>query len=158
MSHETFTPPNPLAKARNGSGPVSIDPDILQRAEAAVENLQDDYASWAQQDIDGLKAAVAKARAEPSQADVAIADIYKRALDMKGQGGGFGYDLITAAGGLLTTFMEGRTTFSERDFQIVDAHIDAIQAVVRGDIKGDGGKIGMEIVAGLRELVLKQDR
>lgn len=158
MSHETFMPPNSLAKARNGSGPVSIDPDILQRAEAAVENLQDDYAIWAQQDIDGLRAAVAKARAEPSQRDAAIADIYKRALDMKGQGGGFGYDLITTAGGLLTTFMEGRTTFSERDFHIVDAHINAIQAVVRGNIKGDGGKIGLEIVAGLRELVLKPDR
>lgn len=158
MTVETFTPPNPLAKARNGTGPVSIDPDILQRAEAAVETLQSDYAGWAQQDIDGLRGAVAIARSDPAKADAAIADIYKRALDMKGQGGGFGYDLITAAGGLLTTFMEGRTQFSERDFLIVDAHIDALQAVVRSDIKGDGGEVGVQIVAGLRELVLKQDR
>ena len=153
---ETITPPNPLDKAKNGNGPVKIDPNILRQAEQAVEELQDDYASWAQKDIDGLREAVLSAQQDPKALDQAIPEIYKRALDLKGQGGGFGYNLITSIGDLLTKFMEARDKISNRDFAIISAHIDALQAVVREDIKGDGGKIGMQIVDGLSQLVLDQ--
>lgn len=154
---ETITPPNPLEKAKTGDGPVEIDPDILRQAEQAVEELQGDYAIWAQKDIDGLREAVVHAQQDPEALDAAIAEIYKRALDLKGQGGGFGYDLITSIGDLLTKFMEARDKISHRDFAIICAHIDAMQAVVREDIKGDGGKIGIQIVDGLSELVLDQN-
>lgn len=153
---ETITPPNPLEKAKNGDGPVKIDPNVLRQAEEAVEELQDDYTSWAQTDIDGLREAVNSARDNPAELEAAIAEIYKRALDLKGQGGGFGYNLITSIGDLLTKFMEARAEISNRDFAIITAHIDAMQAVVREDIKGDGGKIGLQIVDGLSELVLDQ--
>lgn len=152
MSAESITPPNPLEKARNGSGPVSIDPEILDRAERAVEELSGDYAYWAQQDIDGLREAVALARSDPANAKAAIADIYRHALDLKGQGGGFGYGLITAVGDLLNKFMEGRTTISAVDFEIIEAHIDALQVVLRDGMKGDGGAVGAELLEGLRRL------
>lgn len=151
---ETITPPNPLEKAKTGDGPVKIDPNVLRQAEQAVEELQDDYTTWAQKDIDGLREAVASAQHDPEALGTAIAEIYKRALDLKGQGGGFGYDLITSIGDLLTKFMEAREKISDRDFDIICAHIDAMQVVVREDIKGDGGKIGLQIVDGLSELVL----
>lgn len=154
---ETITPPNPLEKAKTGDGPVKIDPNILRQAEQAVEELQDDYTSWAQKDIDSLREAFNSAQADPANLETAIAEIYKCALDLKGQGGGFGYDLITSIGDLLTKFMEARDKMSKRDFAIISAHIDAMQAVVREDIKGDGGKIGVQIVDGLSQLVLDQD-
>ena len=154
---QTITPPNPLDKAKSGSGPVKIDPNILRQAEQAVDELQDDYPSWAQKDIDGLRAAIASAQSDPGTLTQSISDIYKCALDLKGQGGGFGYDLITSIGDLLTKFMEERETVSKRDFEIICAHVDAMQAVIRQDIKGDGGKIGNQIVDGLHELVVTGD-
>lgn len=154
---QTITPPNPLDKAKSGSGPVKIDPNVLRQAEQAVDDLQGDYPTWAQKDIDGLRDAVTAARSDPEALPQAISDIYKCALDLKGQGGGFGYDLITSIGDLLTKFMEAREKVSSRDFDIICAHVDAMQAVIRQDIKGDGGKIGNQIVDGLSELVLKQD-
>ena len=51
--------------------------------------------------------------------------------------------------------MEGRKEISDRDHHIVCAHVDAMQAVIRGDIKGGGGEVGRGIVSGLRALVLK---
>lgn len=150
---ETITPPNPLEKAKTGDGPVKIDPNVLRQAEQAVAELQDDYTSWAQKDIDGLREAVLSARQNPAALDAAIPEIYKRALDLKGQGGGFGYDLITSIGDLLTKFMEARQKIGARDFAIISAHIDAMQAVIREDIKGDGGRIGLQVVDGLSELV-----
>lgn len=152
---ETITPPNPLFKALNGSGPVKIDPRVLQAAEAAVTGLEEDYRDWAQQDIDALRSLADEVRAAPDDAQAKLKEIYRHALDMKGQGGGFGYDLITAIGDLLTKFIDGKTGLSARDHEIVAAHIDAMQAVIRGDIKGNGGKVGSEIVAGLRSIVLK---
>jgi len=154
---QTITPPNPLGKAKSGNGPVKIDPDVLRQAEQAVDDLQGDYPAWAQKDIDGLRAAITSARSDPKTLPLAISDIYKCALDLKGQGGGFGYDLITSIGDLLTKFMEERETVSSRDSEIICAHVDAMQAVIRQDIKGDGGKIGNQIVDGLSKLVLTED-
>lgn len=152
MAAESITPPNPLEKARNGNGPVAIDPEILDRAEQAVEELSGDYAQWAQQDIDGLRKAVALARSNPADAEAAISRIYGHALDLKGQGGGFGYNLITAVGDLLNRFVEGRKTISAVEFEIIDAHIDALQAVLRDGVKGDGGAVGAALVEGLQQL------
>ena len=101
-----------MEKAKNGDGPVSIDPSVLQRAEEVVDKLSEDYSSFAQ------------------------ADIYTRALDLKGQGGGFGYDLITAIGDLLTKILEGKEDLSPRGFGILNAHVDAMQAVLRAEMKG----------------------
>ena len=130
------------------------DPDV---DEQAVDDLQGDYPAWAQTDNDGLREAINCARSDPKTLPQAISDIYKCALDLKGQGGGFEYDLITSTGDLLTKFMEERETVSSHDFEIIYAHVDAMQAVIRQDIKGDGGKVGNQIVDGLSELVLKKD-
>ncbi len=154
---ETITPPNPLAKAKSGDGPVTIDPAVLRKAEQVVDDLQGDYSAWAQTDIDALRDAVLAAKGDPKALRQSISEIYTHALDLKGQGAGFGYDLITSIGDLLTKFMEDRNNVSSRDFEIICAHIDAIQAVIREDIKGDGGKVGVGIVDGLSELVLKSD-
>ena len=154
---QTITLPNPLGKTKSGNGPVKTDPDVLRQAEQAVDDLQGDYPAWAQTDNDGLREAINCARSDPKTLPQAISDIYKCALDLKGQGGGFEYDLITSTGDLLTKFMEERETFSSRDFKIICAHVDAMQAVIRQDIKGDGGKVGNQIVDGLSELVLKKD-
>ena len=154
---QVITPPNPLDKAKSGDGPVKIDPNVLRQAEQAVDDLQSDYPAWAQKDIDGLRSGMARVRNNPEELPAAIADIYKCALDLKGQGGGFGYELITSIGNLLTKFMEEREKVSNRDFEIICAHVDAMQAVIRQNIKGDGGKIGNQIVDGLSELVLTED-
>lgn len=152
---ETLNPPNPLDKAKNGDGPVSIDPNVLKRAEESVEKLSEDYSSFAQADVDGIKAAIARAEANPEERQGAIADIYTRALDLKGQGGGFGYNMITSIGDLLTKFLEGKEDLAPREFEIVHAHVDAMQAVLREEMKGGGDKIGIQIVDGLTQLVQK---
>ena len=125
-----------MEKTKNGDGPVSIDPSVLQRAEEAVDKLSEDYSSFAQADVDGINAAIARAEADQEARPAAIADIYTRALDLKGQGGGFGYDLITAIGDLLTKILEGKEDLSPRGFDILNAHVDAMQAVLRAEMKG----------------------
>ena len=128
---------------------------MLQRAEEAVDKLSEDYSSFAQADVDGIKAAIARAEADQEARPAAIADIYTRALDLKGQGGSFGYALITAIGDLLMKFLEGKEDHSPRGFDILNAHVNATQALLRAEMKGGGDKIGVQIVDGLSQLVLK---
>ena len=51
--------------------------------------------------------------------------------------------------------MEEREKVSNRDFEIICAHVDAMHAVIRQDIKGNGGKIGTQIVEELSQLVVR---
>ena len=77
---ETVNPPNPLEKVKNGDGPVSLDPNVLKRAEESVEKLAEDYSSFAQADVDGIKAAIARAEQTPAERSDALADIYPERL------------------------------------------------------------------------------
>jgi hypothetical protein len=154
---QTITPPNPLAKAIPGGGPAKIDPNVLRQAEQAGGGFAGRLPKLGPEGYRQPPCAVDDAQKDPGVLPQAIAEIYKCALDLKGQGGGFGYDLITSIGDLLTKFMEEREAVSTRDFEIICAHVDAMQAVIRQDIKGDGDKIGNQIVDGLSELVLKED-
>ena len=63
--------------------------------------------------------------------------------------------MITSIGDLLTKFLEGKEDLSSREFEIVHAHVDAMQAVLREEMKGGGDKIGVQIVDGLAPLVQK---
>ncbi|MEX2453893.1 MAG: hypothetical protein WD470_04270 [Rhodospirillaceae bacterium] len=150
---ETIVPPDRLSRLRRGTGPIRIDPAALRAAEAAVAQLEEGYSVWAQEDIDALRELAEAARGSSRRTAPAIAGIYRHALDMKGLAGGFGYDLLTSVAELLVRFMEGRHAVSPRDCDIVCAHIDAMQAILREDIRGDGREIGRELLSGLEMLV-----
>ena len=64
---------------------------------------------------------------------------------MKGQGGTFGYPLITTFADSLFKFTGANARQTDNYVQIVNAHIDAIRAVVAGKIQGDGGRTGREL-------------
>ncbi|MEL0114541.1 MAG: hypothetical protein VW835_22655 [Rickettsiales bacterium] len=130
-----------------------LDPQVFARAEQAVEPFSDDFATWAQEDIVKLRKAVERDQAGDLAPDDTIAAIYKGALELKGQGGAFGYDFVTAIGDLLNRCVEDWTTIFAPDFQIIEAHIDALQAVIRDEIKGSKDKVGANIVKGLHVFV-----
>ena len=71
------------------------------------------------------------------------------AHELRGQGGVFGYPLITEFGKSLydCTGASARVTENLREF--VKAHIDSITAVINGNEKGDGGQIGKELLQSL---------
>ena len=67
------------------------------------------------------------------------------AHDLKGQGGTFGYPLITTFADSLFQFTDAGARQTDNYVQIVQAHIDSIRAVVAGEIRGDGGQTGREL-------------
>ena len=77
------------------------------------------------------------------------------AHDLKGQGGTFGYPLITTFAGSLFKFTDANARQTDNYVQIVNAHIDAIRAVVAGKIQGDGGRTGRELRLVLEDAIAK---
>jgi hypothetical protein len=73
-------------------------------------------------------------------------------MELKGQGGSFGYDLISQVGESLKIFTENCSEANPRDVEIIAAHVDAMRMVMVDDIKGDGGEVGRAIVDGLYKL------
>ncbi|MFO0998298.1 MAG: Hpt domain-containing protein [Alphaproteobacteria bacterium] len=112
--------------------------DIMRRAEAAVAALQERYMSVAKADLARL-ADGARRLAEPGQdAAAALHDIHRAAHDMKGQGATFNYPLVTTLGASLCRLVKGRTSLTDGEKQLVDAHVDALRTILEGEVAGEG--------------------
>ncbi len=149
---QIIKPPNTLMKAKISSGRATLGTDAIERAEAAIKTIGDDFPNWAQRDLDELDKALATARTNPNQQEDLITEIFRGAMELKGQGGSFGYDLISQVGDSLKQFTDGRTEANSRDVEIIAAHLDAMRRVMANNIKGDGGNVGRAIVDGLHKL------
>lgn len=152
---QIIKPPNNLIKAKTGTGRVTPDAEAIQRAEHAMKKIGEDFPKWAQTDLDEIDKALAAARKDPANQEEYIMQIFRRSMEVKGQGGSFGYDLISLVGDSLKKFTESRTEASPRDVEIIAAHVNAMRVVMVDDIKGDGGEVGRAIVQGLYKLTAK---
>lgn len=148
-TYEEIEPLVPLAaKVTLGDG---IDAEMLARAEAAVAEMAAGYPEWATQDLAQLREAAATLRASPT-AEQGYA-LYVLVHDMKGQGGSFGYPLISAIAGSLCRLLHRRTAFGPRHFAAIDAHLDAAGSVLAQRMAGDQAAAGAVLTAELQTLV-----
>lgn len=127
-------------------------PEAVRNAEAAVAALAENFAEWMRADLDKALAALAGAKdSHPDNADQ-VREIHEICHNIKGQGGSFGYDLITDVGKSLCDYIHDAGSASDRKLKVVEAHLTAIRFIVDRDIKGDGGPVGEQLQAKLRGL------
>jgi len=127
-----------------------VDADVLARAEAMIAAMQDDYLVWAEEDVTTLFKALE--RLESGAGDLAATkdEVFRLAHDMKGQGGSFGYDLITLAGNRLCRFLEKTgDPLTVAQVEAVRIHAEAIRTVLSSRMQGNGGQFGEEMLAAL---------
>ena len=127
---------------------------VLARAEAAVAGLTKDYAGWALRDVAKARAALAAACDDAAESGRHVEAVFRVAHDLKGQGTSFGFPLITKIGQSLCTLTRERARdYQARHLDLVRSHLDAIELVLTKAIKGEGGKLGAELVARLEQRV-----
>jgi chemotaxis protein histidine kinase CheA len=123
---------------------------VLARAEAAVADLAKDYATWALADVGRARAALASAAEDPAQRARQVEALFRIAHDLKGQGASFGFPLITKIGQSLCVLTRDRGhDYQAGHLDLAKSHLDAIELVLAKGIKGEGGKVGAELVAKL---------
>jgi chemotaxis protein histidine kinase CheA len=136
---------------RPGEGRIS---NALARAEAAVANLAANYATWALGDVAKARAALAAAIDDPAGRAPHVEALFRVGHDLKGQGTSFGYPLVTKIGHSLCALTRDRALqYDGKHLDLARSHLDAIDLILTKGIKGEGGKIGAELVAKLESRV-----
>ena len=126
----------------------------LARAEAAVANLAQDYASWALADVAKARAALAAAIDDPAGRGQHIDALFRVGHDLKGQGTSFGFPLVTKIGHSLCALTRDRARqYESGHLDLAKSHLDALDLILTKGIKGEGGKVGAELVAKLEQRV-----
>ncbi len=139
--------------------PGKIPDELLRLASAELDKMAEQYPDFVADSIAALYAAHGKAAAASIEGrHVHFAELNVLAHEIKGQGGTFGYPLITTFGGLLFDFTSGGAARTDYHIEIVKAIIDAIRAVINNRIGGDGGQIGRDLQAALKGLIAKHLR
>lgn len=148
-----FDLPNRLG-AKVGIGPKdpvpTLPPEVLAAAEAEIQSRAGDYATWIAGEVEDLVRSVDQLAADGPAVPELVARINRSAHEMRGQGGIFGYPLITHIAKSLYGATQG--TVSEvtgKERLLFKAHVDAIKAVMNGRISGDGGETGKQLLASL---------
>ncbi|MBT3305473.1 MAG: Hpt domain-containing protein [Alphaproteobacteria bacterium] len=149
---EIINPPNALKQKVGTGGPGAVDLEALERAEKVIAGMTDNYLEWVAEDLIKIEKAYTKLAAASGDRKEEMNGVFQIAHDIKGQGGSFGYDLMTAIGNELCRLVEKTDVAGAGEIEAVKLHIDALKLVIAGDLKGNGGKEGEKLLSGLQQI------
>lgn len=145
--------PNTLRAKVGGGGRLgAIDPSAIAKAEAALKSLSGNFAQWLQDEITKLEAARQQVKAAGQTAET-MESLYLRSHDLKGLGATYGFPIITRIAASLCRLIDDKEKRINSPMGLVDAHIDAIKAAVRDDIKDETHPVGRVLVQELEARV-----
>lgn len=130
----TFLLPNRLRDKVAGSGLSGhgeLQTNLIEQAESDLERAQLDFTEWAREYISQLAKLCNEARETPSLRAFKFSEINLLAHELRGQGGTFGYPLITIFGKMLYMATLSDRRLDDDAVEIVKAHVDAMCAVMR---------------------------
>lgn len=130
----------------------AIDPSAIAKAEAALKSLSGNFAQWLSDEVVKLDSARQVVRAEGISPET-METLYLRAHDLKGLGTTYEFPLITRIGASLCRLIDDKDKRLTVSMTLVDAHIDAIKAAVRDDIKTDDHPVGKILIEELERRV-----
>jgi hypothetical protein len=131
---------------------AALDPSAIAKAEAALKSLSGNFVQWLNDEVTKLEAARQVIRTDGLTPQT-LESLYLRAHDLKGLGTTYGYPLITRIAASLCVLTDDAEKRTRAPIALVDAHIDAIRAAVRDDIKTDDHPIGCVLVQELETRV-----
>ncbi|WND02505.1 hypothetical protein QGN29_13205 [Temperatibacter marinus] len=134
---------------------ASIDPKALEAAEKELRKLSEDYPDWVSGHINRLYEQHVRCVDTPESRTDYFNEINTISHDMKGQGGTFGYPLITNFADSLYGFTTGKGDWNDDQVELVKSHVDAMRAVIKGRVSGNGGEIGKQLTDSLNKAIEK---
>lgn len=143
--------PNTL-RAKVGGKMGALDPATLAKAEEALSSLSDQFDNWLDDEVTKLEKAQETIRNDglsPKNAEA----LYFRCHDLKGLGTTYGYPLITRIAGSVCKMLDEETIRMQSPRVLIDAHVDAIRAIVRGKIKDENHPVGVTLAETLEARV-----
>jgi len=149
---EIINPPKGLKEKAGTGGAGAIDLEAIEKAEEAIASMADSYLDSVAEDIRKIDEAFEKLEAATGDRKEELMEVFQEALTLKGQGGSFGYDLMTAIGNELCRFIEKLDKAGPKEIEAIKLHIDSMKLVIGNDIKGTGGDTGVKMLTGLQRV------
>ncbi len=152
---EIINPPNKLKTKVSTGGTGAVTPETLAQAEASFAEMRADYLEWVEADLGKLANALAGLKVGMTAGDAIYRDLFAVAHDVKGQGGSFGYHLMTEIGTLMCRYLKDLDRVDEESMELLALCLDAMWAVINRRLSGDGGSDGRRVMAGLTRVAEK---
>lgn len=149
--HEVITPEDTLRKALTNRPALPGEDDPVGRAEKALEEIADNFASWMYDECARLGRArhlVDKGGFTEPNRDA----LFHAAHDIKGEAATFGYPAMAAAADSLCRLIELSPDVKRIPIKLVDQHVDAVRAIYREYANSDAKSLADRLTARLREV------
>ncbi len=142
--------PNTLKNKVGGGG---LSENILNKAQALLENNTTDFRPLGEMYLDALSKGLDQAKNPAADANMEdmISTMLYPSMQMKANGGMFHYPLVTSIADLLIHFLEVIEKLDEECLEIIQAFHTTLRAILLGQIKGNGGQRGKELHDALSE-------
>ena len=150
-SAKVIQPPNGL-RLKVGGGFGGIDAAAIAKAEEALRAMSDQFGQWLQDEIDKMDAAWAAIQAQGLTAETAEG-LYFRAHDLKGLGGTYQYPLVTRLAASMCRLLDEPDKRLAAPKSLLEAHVNAIRAVVRDKIQTEDHPVGRALAEELETQV-----
>ena len=144
--------PTNMLRLKVGNG--RLDMAAVAKAEAALKSLSGNFAEWLGDEIGKLEAARVRTR-ETGMASADGEAFYIHAHDLKGLGGTYEFPLITRLAGSLCRLVEDPANRATAPAALIDAHINAIRASLRDNVRTDEDPTVKALAMGLEASVAR---
>jgi hypothetical protein len=147
-----YIEPPPRARLVEFAG-AEFDETVVTRAEQAVAQVLARYPTLLNDEVTKLVAAWAAAPEKLNSETVA--PVFAIAHELAGYGETFGYPLVTILARSLCRLLTMGDLSRSQMTTVVDAHIATLHAVIRDQIRGHGGALGLALAASLDQAISK---
>lgn len=134
--------------------PPVFDANAVARADSALKAMSGQFQQWLEEEIARLQAARQSA-AFARWSDSGLEELHGCAHDLKGLGATYEFPIITQLAASLCRLIEtpeGKAA-ARREPNLVEAHVDAIRASARDDIRTNEHPVGRILLAALEARV-----
>ncbi|HKJ73650.1 MAG TPA: hypothetical protein VKA19_05990 [Alphaproteobacteria bacterium] len=145
-------------KSKTGVPPgasARISPEMLRKAQAAIDEMAQDYPDWAIGQVDQLAERHKRLVFSPHARMELYKDVNRIAHDMKGQGGTFGYPLVSTIAESLYRLSTMGAKYTDEEVEIVKAHIDSIRIVLQNRERSPDSITGQRVQRALDAVIRK---
>ena len=154
-----FRPSNKLREKLGPNamrGPIDFDPMVIEAADERTKELVGDYSSWVSKYLVSITKSYKALESGEGETATHLLNINQIAHELRGQGGIFDYPLITAFGKTLyEATCNPIAKVGSYELKLIKAHIEAMQLVFKQQIRGDGGDVGVALLAEIDRAVAK---
>lgn len=130
-------------------------PERIAEAQQVIDDTKAEFLKWAEKDLIDLEDAYRHFSNDQDAVFFELDRIRKIAFSIKCQAGTFSFELASEVAKSLYNYAMKHEKYSADQMQVLQKHVEALQAIFSKNIQGEGGPIGVELKGSLQKLVEK---